>query len=104
MSSPNTIDTTSEPRLSGAAPLFGEWQPIATIPDNVDVLVTCGGICSPAVARWSDAEQCYYDGDDDDCPIEPEDWPLSHWMPLPPPPPNDLRQARAAQGVDDVTD
>jgi len=89
-----TIPKPNSPAGAGSSPspLFGAWQPIATIPDNVDVLVTCGGICRPAVARWSVIEQCYYDGDDDDCATEPEDWPLTHWMPLPEPPPNALHE------------
>jgi hypothetical protein len=83
---PKTNEVPPAKAVDPATPLFGTWQPIATIPDGVEVLATCGGICSPAVVLWSELEQCWIDGDNDDRRTERDDWPLTHWMPLPDPP------------------
>lgn len=63
------------------------WQPLATVPrDGTFVLVTCGGIYCPAVAKWNTEEETWEDGDGE-YELEGE-WPLTHWMPLPQPPTN----------------
>jgi hypothetical protein len=68
---------------------FGVWQPIKTAPkDGSWMLVTCGGIFTPAVARWDDEVDMWVEIEDaPETWSEPEDWQLTHWMPLPPPPP-----------------
>ena len=65
-----------------------EWQPIETAPkDGTWILVIIAGEHPdgypyiPACAQWRDGG--WFETND----TEPaEDWPLTHWMPLPAPP------------------
>ena len=66
-------------------PKFGKREPFDTVPrDGTVVMITCGGPCWPAVVVWDEEKKAWRNGDGH---FDSEDnWPLSHWMPLPEPP------------------
>jgi hypothetical protein len=67
-----------------------KWLPIDSAPKDGSILVIVRG-WEPAVAWWDHdlgrfiyCETCADHGEFVNC--EGNDWPLTHWMPLPPPP------------------
>jgi len=70
------------------------WQPIETAPrDGTSILVIQAGEFKPGVpyestvVAWSSVDD--FEGwlSCEDCgPVNPRDWALTHWMPLPEPP------------------
>ena len=82
-----TIATPNSPAGAGSSPspLFGVWQPIASVPkDGTWILVTCGGIYVPSVAYWNKEVEMWENDEGEQ--IAESKWKLSHWMPLPAPP------------------
>lgn len=73
-------------------PAFGEWQRIATAPkDGTEVLLFSPNVCFPGVFRGACVE---FEGDPN-----PAEWldqndiavpNPTHWMPLPPPPADEV--------------
>ncbi len=64
------------------------WQHIETAPkDGTWILVTCGGQKVPAVVFWSSDFDVWIENEEAPASwAHPEEWPLTHWMPLPTPP------------------
>lgn len=81
------IDTPDGTHGAGSSPspLFGVWQPIASVPkDGTWILATCGGIYVPSVCYWNKEAEMWENDEGDQ--IAEREWKLSHWMPLPAPP------------------
>lgn len=65
---------------------FGTWYPIEDAPYDTPILVVAGQAWpNTAVLRY-DARDKFVIEDADDEIIRRENWPLTHWMPLPPKP------------------
>ncbi len=74
--------------LAGAKAV--EWQPIETAPKDNSMILVHGG-----VAHWWKGE--WYTLTAEEYPGRPIQWKVAHWMPLPSPPPVELRKS-ATQG------
>lgn len=60
--------------------MSAEWQPIETAPrDGTWFLAVMEGFV-PDVVRWHEGK---WQHDEDGDSLLPENWPLTHWMPLP---------------------
>lgn len=64
---------------------MSEWKPFETVPrDGTPVMITCGGAWWPAVVAWDEKMGAWMGADGR--PKTEDNWPLTHWMPLPEPP------------------
>lgn len=60
------------------------WKDISTAPKDGTPILVCVSGCWPDTVAWNAKQEAWEEGDGSFSTLD--DWPLTHWMPLPEPP------------------